>query len=400
MKVNGFFKDVTGASRVTKARRKLIESGSSANTYSDHIREIAQEVHPKVTHVRVTKVEEVSPTARKFTFVADEGDVLPPFQAGQYCSLDLQIGDTVTTRPYSICSAPYQARQGEDSFFELTIRNGKPGVGFASSWLYENVHVGDRFTAHLPFGEFHYEPLRDAKHVVALAGGSGITPFYSMAQEIEHGTLDCDLTILYGSVSTKDIILEKHINQIKSDRVRFINVISGEPDYEGEKGFLSRDIIRKYSEGDPSDGNTSYFVCGPLPMYQFVSGELAALNVPRRRIRMEVFGAPRDVTKAEGYPADFKPQTFKLTVQRGLEETVIDASSGEPFAVSMERAGIPNNTRCRSGACGYCRAKLVSGDVFIPTEGDGRRWADKKYGYVHACSTYPMSDCTIKIIIQ
>ncbi len=400
MKVNGFFKDVTGASRVTKARRKLIESGSSANTYSDHIREIAQEVHPKVTHVRVTKVEEVSPTARKFTFVADEGDVLPPFQAGQYCSLDLQIGDTVTTRPYSICSAPYQARQGEDSFFELTIRNGKPGVGFASSWLYENVHVGDKFTAHLPFGEFHYEPLRDAKHVVALAGGSGITPFYSMAQEIEHGTLDCDLTILYGSVSTKDIILEKHINQIKSDRVRFINVISGEPDYEGEKGFLSRDIIRKYSEGDPSDGNTSYFVCGPLPMYQFVSGELAALNVPRRRIRMEVFGAPRDVTKAEGYPADFKPQTFKLTVQRGLEETVIDASSGEPFAVSMERAGIPNNTRCRSGACGYCRAKLVSGHVFIPTEGDGRRWADKKYGYVHACSTYPMSDCTIKIIIQ
>ena len=379
MKVNGFFKDVTGASRVTKARRKLIESGSSANTYSDHIREIAQEVHPKVTHVRVTKVEEVSPTARKFTFVADEGDVLPPFQAGQYCSLDLQIGDTVTTRPYSICSAPYQARQGEDSFFELTIRNGKPGVGFASSWLYENVHVGDKFTAHLPFGEFHYEPLRDAKHVVALAGGSGI---------------------LYGSVSTKDIILEKHINQIKSDRVRFINVISGEPDYEGDKGFLSRDIIRKYSEGDPSDGNTSYFVCGPLPMYQFVSGELAALNVPRRRIRMEVFGAPRDVTKAEGYPADFKPQTFKLTVQRGLEETVIDASSGEPFAVSMERAGIPNNTRCRSGACGYCRAKLVSGDAFIPTEGDGRRWADKKYGYVHACSTYPMSDCTIKIIIQ
>jgi ferredoxin-NADP reductase len=400
MKVNGFFKDVTGASRVTKARRKLIESGSSANTYSDHIREIAQEVHPKVTHVRVTKVEEVSPTARKFTFVADEGDVLPPFQAGQYCSLDLHIGDTVTTRPYSICSAPYQARQGEDSFFELTIRNGKPGVGFASSWLYENVHVGDKFTAHLPFGEFHYEPLRDAKHVVALAGGSGITPFYSMAQEIEHGTLDCDLTILYGSVSTKDIILEKHINQIKSDRVRFINVISGEPDYEGEKGFLSRDIIKKYSEGDPSDGNTSYFVCGPLPMYQFVSGELAALNVPRRRIRMEVFGAPRDVTKAEGYPADFKPQTFKLTVRRGLEETVIDASSGEPFAVSMERAGIPNNTRCRSGACGYCRAKLVSGHVFIPTEGDGRRWADKKYGYVHACSTYPMSDCTIKIIIQ
>ena len=33
-------------------------------------------------------------------------------------------------------------------------------------------------------------------------------------------------------------------------------------------------------------------------------------------------------------------------------------------------------------------------------EGDGRRWADKKYSYYHACSTYPLSDCKIKIIIK
>lgn len=424
MKVNGFFKDAMGASRVTKARRELINSGNPENIYKDHIKEVANELHPAVTHVRVSKVEEVSPTARKFTFVADQGDVLPPFQAGQYASIDLVIPDektgkaTVTTRPYSICSAPYQARQGKDSFFELTIRNGKPGSGYASCWIYDNVKVGDTFTAHLPYGEFHYEPLRDAKHVVALAGGSGITPFYSMAQEIAHGTLDCELTILYGSVSTKDIILEKHINEINCDKVRFINVISGEPDYEGEKGFLSRDIIKKYSYGDPAEGNTTYFVCGPLPMYNFVSGELAALNVPKRRIRMEVFGAPRDITKATGYhitkkaedlpvnsevmdyPSEGEPKTYQLTVNRGLEKTVIEASSADPLAVSLERAGIPNNTRCRSGACGYCRSRLVSGEVFVPDTGDGRRYADKKFGYVHACSTYPLSDCEIQIIID
>ena len=66
----------------------------------------------------------------------------------------------------------------------------------------------------------------------------------------------------------------------------------------------------------------------------------------------------------------------------------------------MERAGIKNNTRCRSGACGYCRCKLLAGDVFVPTVGDGRRYADKMYGYVHACSTYPLSDCKIKIVIK
>ena len=395
MKVNGFLKDVLGASRVTKTRRDLIASGSEKNIYSDPIREVAKELHPEKTEVKVVKVEDVSPTARKFTFEAKEGYKLPPFQAGQYVSLDLQIGETLTTRPYSISSAPFEARTGEHPFFEITVRNGRPGIGFASNWIYANVKEGDEFTAHLPFGQFYYEPLRDAKNVVALAGGSGITPFYSMAKEIEHGTLDMNLTILYGSVSTKDIILEKQIKAIKCDKVRFINVISGDEEYEGEKGFLTAEIIKKYSAED-----TTYFVCGPLPMYNFVAGELKKLNVPARRIRMEVFGAPMNVREAEGYPENAEPATWNLTVLRGIDKTVIKASSLESLAVAMERAGIPNNTRCRSGACGYCRCELLSGDVFVPSVGDGRRWADKKFGFCHACSTYPLSDLEIRIIIK
>ena len=95
MKVNGFLKDVLGANRVTKARRDLIASGSEKNIYSDPIRRLTLELHPETTHVKVVKVADVSPTARKFTFEADKGDVLPPFQAGQYVSLDLKIGDTI-----------------------------------------------------------------------------------------------------------------------------------------------------------------------------------------------------------------------------------------------------------------------------------------------------------------
>jgi hypothetical protein len=156
-----------------------------------------------------------------------------------------------------------------------------------------------------------------------------------MAQEIAHGTLDADLTILYGSVSTKDIILNKELSAIKSPRVHFVNVISGEPDYPGEKGFINRDLIKKYSKGD-----TTYFVCGPLPMYQFVAKELAALNIPLRRIRMEVFGAPKDISKAEGYPLEMLDKTFHLTVVRGIQKDVIDCLAKEPLAVALERAGI------------------------------------------------------------
>ncbi len=404
MKINGFLRDVTGANRVTSARRKLIADASGANEYSDPIRELCRELHPEVSRVRVTRVEDASPTARTFTFEAADGEPLPPFQAGQYVSFDLMIGETVTTRPFSISSAPYLARTGEAPFFQVTVRTARPGEGFVAPWFYENVQVGDEFDCHLPFGFFFFEPLRDASRVVALAGGSGITPFASMAAEIAHGTLDCDLTILYGSVSPDDVILGEALAKIAAscDRVRMVNVFSGEgvevPE-GAEKGFLSAQLIEKYTEGSPADGGTSYFVCGPLAMYGFVTGELEKLGVPARRVRMEVFGAPRDVTQAEGYPADAEPHVVALTVRRGIQEDVIEASTLEPLAVAMERAGIKNRTRCRSGACGYCRCRVAEGEFFVPAIGDGRRWADKKYGYVHACSTYPLTDMTIEVPI-
>ena len=88
---------------------------------------------------------------------------------------------------------------------------------------------------------------------------------------------------------------------------------------------------------------------------------------------------------------------FKLTVKRFGNETVIDCLSNESILVALERAGIEAPARCRSGECGFCRSKLVSGEVFIPGNTDGRRIADIKFGYIHPCSTYPMSDITIKI---
>ncbi len=391
MKIKSFLKDVGGAGRVTKRREELFSSSSGELKEEDSINQVASQLHPAPIEVKVSQVKDVSPTARKFTFVPLKGQ-LPYFQAGQYVSLELQIGQSLLTRPYSICSAPYQAHSDEP-FFEITVRNGKAD-GFAANWIYSSLKPGMVLKAHLPFGHFYYEELRDAKNVVALAGGSGITPFYAMAQEIAHGTLDFNLTILYGSVSSKDIILEKELEAVNSPKVKFINVISGEKDYPGEKGFLTRDIIKKYSSPD-----TSYIVCGPLMMYSFVRGELEALSIPERRIRMEVFGAPRDISKAEGYPLEVLDKTFKCTVVRGLQEDVIPALAKEPLAVALERAGIPNRTCCRSGECGYCRSQLLKGQVFVPKIGDGRRNADKEFGFIHACSAYPLSDVTIKIPI-
>jgi hypothetical protein len=37
----------------------------------------------------------------------------------------------------------------------------------------------------------------------------------------------------------------------------------------------------------------------------------------------------------------------------------------------------------------------VSGDVFVNPDSDGRRAADLQFGYIHPCSSYPLSDLEV-----
>ena len=394
MKIKGFLKDVTGASRVTKARLQAFETASAVPETTDPIADVAAQWHPKKFGVTITDIRDASPTAKTVRFVRTGGQKLPFFYAGQFVVLDFKIGDSVISRPYSISSAPFEARQ-DNGFFEITVRRSK-GDGFIADYINDSLRVGDTLTARMGCGQFYYEPLRDAKHVVALAGGVGITPFASMAKEIAHGTLDFDLTILYGSVSSDDIILKDELDALQCGKVHVVHVLSGDdPDWQGERGFLSADLIRKYAAPD-----TTYFICGPQKMYLYLREELQKLGAPKRRVRFEVFGQAKDITQFAGYPQDLKDKTFRLTVRRGIREDVIPAKATESLAVALERAGIRIETACRSGACGLCRTKVLKGSVYVCPENDGRRAADKDFGYVHACAAYPTSDLTIKIPIE
>ena len=393
MKIKGFLQDVGGASRVTKARLSAFENASAAPVTVDPIGDVAREWLPGTMELKVAKVYPVSPTAKTVRFVRTDGQKLPPFYAGQYISLAFELDGHVLCRPYSISSAPYEARQ-ENGYVEITVRRSK-GDGLISDYINDKLAVGDRILADMGLGQFYYEPLRDAKRVMALAGGVGITPFASMAKEIAHGTLDMDLTILYGSVSSDDIILKDQLAALNCDRVKVVNVLSGdEPGWTGERGFLSAELIRKYTEGD-----TSYFICGPQVMYRFLREEIKKLDIPARRVRFEVFGQARDITTFPGYPVEKKDEVYTLTVRRGIHEDKIPARAAESLVVACERAGIVLLTDCRSGECGFCRTKVVSGDYYVCPENDGRRGADKDFNYVHACSAYPLSDMTIKIPI-
>ncbi len=392
MKVKGFLKDVGGASRVTKMRKELIAKGSPIPQPKDPIRELADALHPGKQEFTVTEIRDASPTAKTYRFSPVNGHV-PVFQCGQYANFYLTIGQSVLTRAYSISSAPYEARLDEP-YFEVTIRSNVPYL--VPDWFLENVKVGSKITAALPYGQFYYEPLRDTAHVVGIAGGSGITPFASMAKEIAHGTLDMDLTIVYGSVNHTDIVCGDELQKAADacpDKIHLVHVMSDDPEWEGEKGFVTKEILEKYSPEDHT-----YFFCGPPVMYFLIEKVMKEMNVPFKRFRHDAAAQPA-VKMIPGFPEDQVGKEYKITVMRGIHEDVIPAKADEPVAVSLERAGIPIDTHCRGGECGYCRSQLLSGDIFVSPINDGRRAMDKEMGWFHACSAYPTSDLKIKIPI-
>lgn len=394
MKVKGFLKDVGGASRVTKARLNAFETASAAPEKNDPIGNVAREWHPGKLELVVTDIRTASPTAKTVRFEKVGGGKLPPFYAGQFIALDFEIDGKTISRPYSISSAPFEARK-DNGYVEITVRRSK-GDGFIADYVNDGLTVGTKLLGNIGLGQFYYEPLRDAHHIMALAGGVGITPFASMAKEIANGTMDAELTILYGSVASNDIILKDELAALESDRVHVVNVLSGdEPDWTGERGFLSAELIKKYSKGD-----TSYFICGPQVMYKFLREEIKKLDVPARRVRFEVFGQAKDITTFEGYPVEKKDETYTLTVMRGIHKDEIPAKANESLVVALERAGIRIETACRSGECGFCRTKVLKGEYYVCPENDGRRMADKDFNYVHACAAYPLSDMTVKIPIE
>ncbi len=354
------------------------------------INENAKRLHPDFQKMKISQViEHDGAGAKTFVLSADKAAY---FRAGQYLSVSLEIDGSVLTRPYSISSSPAWAKDGK---YTITVR--RTPNGFASDWILDNWKVGDAVTVSEPLGNFFYEELRDAKDVIALAGGSGITPFLSMAYAIRDKAEDFNLTILFGSRNEDSILFKDELDSIarECDKVKVVHVLSEEEKDGYEHGFINAEIISKYA---PKDREYSVFMCGPEAMYRFAEGEIGKLGLDRKYVRRELLGVTKKVWEKDGYPADAKGKTFSVTVRMGEDEKVISASADEPVLVALERAGIEAPSRCRSGECGWCRSKLVSGEVYVPQENDeGRRWSDKENGYIHPCSSFALSDLVMEV---
>ncbi|MDO5328613.1 MAG: flavin reductase family protein [Coriobacteriia bacterium] len=377
-----------------KDREATIDAASNADIKASFpINQNAKRLHPDYQDLVIDRIKDYPEAgAKKFVFKRQGGGNPANFRAGQYLSLKLEIDGSAVTRPYSICSTPHDAtRNGKVA---VTVKTN-PG-GFAADWMLNNFKKGDRVIASGPQGQFYYEPLRDAKNVVALAGGSGITPFLSMAGAIAEGAEDFNLTILFGSRTLDSILFKTELDKVakaSNGKVKVVHILSDEEVEGYEHGFISADIIKKYA---PKDEDYSVFICGPEAMYKFLEKEITKLKLPRRFVRRELLGVTKDVANMKGYKGN-PDATYKLKVHQGTKDYDLEAMANETLLVAIERAGIKAPSRCRSGECGWCRSQLESGKVFIPEDTDGRRFCDTEDNVIHPCATFPLSDCELTV---
>jgi ferredoxin-NADP reductase len=384
--------DKTRNSKINEAPDDMPVSEFNANR-------LATALHPKAQYAKVEKVIDHR-DAKSFVLVPDptrNTSSLAYFRAGQYVSVSLQIGSARLAKPYSIRSNPGEALGTEHTSYTITVK--KNATGYASEYILNNWIKGSEAELSGPLGGFYYERLRDAKTVIGLAGGSGITPFYSMASAIAEGIEDFNLTILYGSRTKDSILLYDELDDIVSKsngKVKIIHVLSEEKADGFEHGFLSAEIIQRYA---PS-GDYSVFMCGPRAMYEFVDGELAKLNLKRRRIRRELYGEFGDPAKDAAYPGTAASKSYQLRVEIFGEKKTIACRGNQTLLSAMEESGIKAPSHCRSGECGWCHSRLISGEVFIPQSADGRRMADVKFGWIHPCCSYPLGDVSLDVPIS
>ena len=378
-------------------RSKRLESGKAElPDFSDQAMVLAKALHPKRQYLKIAKVEERAEDCRSYTLVPDEEKgtkSLAYFGAGKYLTVFETIEGMPITRAYSISSSPKDSLEGR---YVLTIKLVEGGL--MSQYIFDTWEEGRSVEVSAPSGNFEYQELRDAKKVICLAGGSGITPFISMANAIVDGDEDFEMTLLYGSRDTKSILFKSELDELekKCDKIKVIHVLSEQKSKlpKGtEKGFITAELIKKYA---PENEKYSIFLCGPQQMYAFVDKELEKLGLEKKYIRHEMFGEFHNPSTQDDYPEGV-PETVKITVTIQDKTYILKGSSNDSVMQTIEKFGLAVPARCRSGECGFCHSHLISGKVYVPKALEYRRLADYKFGCIHPCCSFPLTDIEINV---
>ena len=320
------------------------------------------------------------------------------FRQGQFLTLRAVIDGCEERRSYSICVGVSAYERGGE--LRVAIRR-MPG-GVFSNWAHASLHAGSVVDVMPPDGRF-FVPLDAtlARHHVAFAGGSGITPVLSLIETTLETEPRSRFTLVYGNRGVASIMFIERLEDLKNrylDRLRLYHVLSDEvhevPLYSGLLDAAKcREFLRTLIP--PADIDCA-FVCGPQPMMDAAEAALREAGVPAERIHIERFGTPipdrADRTRAGVAPAaDAAGAADVVIVADGKQRRLRVAHNGPAILDAGLAAGIDLPYACKGGVCCTCRARVIEGAVRMDlnyTLEDHEIAA----GFVLSCQSHPLSE--------
>ncbi|HYU94716.1 MAG TPA: 2Fe-2S iron-sulfur cluster-binding protein [Sphingomicrobium sp.] len=313
------------------------------------------------------------------------------FRAGQHLTLRATIDGAEVRRNYSLCTAP------ADGDWMVTVK--RIGGGIFSNWVGDHLKAGDTIDVMVPHGSFTTEFDPGARrHLVGIAGGSGITPVISLIRTVLREEPNSRFTLLYGNRDSSSVIFLEALANLKDKYLGRFEIChfldAEEQDIELFNGMLDRVRLEEAIPALVPDAAEvdGWFICGPGPMMDAAEGALLDRNVAKDRIHIERFTAdrpPGDVTREI---AELQTKAEGVTVAVTLD----GRTRKVPFTAgnildSARASGLPAPFACKAGVCATCRAKVTKGKVEMAAR-YGLTDEEVADGYVLTCQSVPLGD--------
>jgi ring-1,2-phenylacetyl-CoA epoxidase subunit PaaE len=346
-------------------------------------------------HFHALKVAEVVPETAEANSIRFE---IPPelrdefaFKAGQHLTLRATIDGEEVRRNYSLCTTPAEAD------WMVTVK--RIGGGLFSNWVGDRLKAGDTVEVMVPHGSFTTDfDASNSRHLVGIAGGSGITPVMSLIKTLLAEEPNSRFTLLYGNRDSSSIIFLESLAALKDKHLGRLEIYhfldAEEQDIELFNGMLDRARLDEAIPALVADaaGVDAWFICGPGPMMDAAEGALLDRNVPKDRIHIERFTADRPVEAVAREIAQLQTQAEGVTVSVTLDGRTRRVPFTQGNILDSARAsGLPAPFACKAGVCATCRAKVTKGKVEMAAR-YGLTDEEVAAGYVLTCQSVPLGD--------
>ena len=311
------------------------------------------------------------------------------YKSGQFLTLKLPIQNKVENRAYSLSSSPYAHK-----FLRITVKKVVDGV--VSNYICDSLKEGQKIEVEKPTGNFFIQPsARKQRNLVLFAGGSGITPIYSIILSILNKEPKSKITLIYANRNEASIIFRPELTTLLEAHKDSISIVflldesiedSLAANYQVNK--ISEDLLVSIMEEKEILFKEALFMlCGPQGFMDAVVDILKSKEVAPEKIKLEAFTA--DVSKLNESAGGAVTSTVVVKGVGGSD--TIEVAKGKTILQAAMDQGVEIPYSCRSGMCSTCKARCTSGSAKM-MEGHLLSDAEVADGFVLTCVAFPETE--------